>query len=470
MLTVDELFALPTHYATVPAWKVDGMDEIGERKFDAACRRQEYFDFILAPRLSNETFGTDGGYVLVDGERVDVFAAVSDGIAHALFYGLTDDVEWRSEVFNSITACFSCPSDNTLDYDYLGHGWFIFFSPQPVNETPGARFWSRPGRGHAGIGAGESTPDTRYRFVDTHVVEKYIRTLERWVDVYAENKASMQHFPKLSAKDVFDRIITPLMHIPTIAFDGTIMRLVDKMLELGISWFHYSFDCDVPGPVQQNLLFLARNRGQKVFMRAVLRTSLETTDGGILAEAFLKSLVRAATLPLIYCTPGLAKVGGPGAIDFQETGLTICETMTILLDNSRRSVISHVALEELAHEALTVWLRAFENNIVKFFNHNYAEKNVNHVYILRQLVLTYYMQAWRTHKSLWSARQRAVCYLARKMSSAVGCLVRDWVLRFDEPDPELMQRARALMLSFDGSCWPEGTMPYPKLKCPFSIH
>ena len=429
MLTVDELFALPTHYATVLTTSVGGMDEIRERRFYAACRRHEYFEFVLTPRLSNETFGTDGGYVLVDGERVDVFAAVSDGIAHALFYGLTDDVEWRSEVFDSITT------ELRLYDDYRGHGWCTSFA--------------------------------QYRFVDTHVVEKYIRTLERWVDVYAENKTGMQHFPKLRAKDIFDYIITPLMHIPTIDFDGTIMRLVDKMLELGIGWYLFIGFMRVPSPVQQNMLFLARTQGQKVFMGAVQHNtvSLETTDGGILAEAFLKSLVRAATLPLIYCTGSgisLASAGGPGAINFLETDPTPCETMITLLDNNRRSVISHVVLEELAHEVLTVWLRAFENNIVKVFNHNYATISVNPAYILRQFVLTYYMQAWRTHKSLWSARQRAVCYLARKMSSAVGCLVRDWVLRFDEPDPELMQRARALMLSFDSSCWPEGTMPYPK--------
>ena len=420
MLTVDELFVLPST--------------------QTRCSRWNQFVTLL-PRLAAETFQTDAGDVLVDGLRVNVLAAVADGIANALLFERTEDVNWRSRLLQLIMMHQQVRSDDGLDYDYLCHGRYAFKNSGSVcmDQPDGpiiVSWWSGPS----------------YQFLAPHIAEKSIGILEKWVDVYAENKEPMQHFPKLSADDIKEFILLPLMQMPTVPFDGVIMRLVDRMFNLGIWWFQDSFIyAPVPAPIQQNLLFLARTHGQRVFMKTLFRTKLPITDGGILAEAFLKALIRSTTCPCATSSSAL--------VDFERQSFTIHKTMDLLLNNNRPTVVSHTRLEDLAHEMLTVWLRAFESNNVVVMNYNRYEVPLTEpVYVLRQLVLTYYIQAFRAHNSLTEARKRAAYYITRKMPPGIGSMIRGLALRFD-PDPALMRRARALMLSYDGECWPEGTMP-----------
>ena len=155
MLTVDELFALPS--TTTP------------------CSRWNHFVTLL-PRLAAETFQTDAGYVLVDGSLVNVLAAIADGIARALLSEWTEDVNWRSRLLQLIMMHQQVRSDDGLDYDYLCHGRYAFKnSGSACVEQPDGlivSYWSAP----------------PYQFLAPHVAEKSIKILEKWVDVYAENK------------------------------------------------------------------------------------------------------------------------------------------------------------------------------------------------------------------------------------------------------------------------------------------
>ena len=428
MLTADELFVLP-----------------GRARWNH-----------LVTRLAAETFQTDAGDVLVDGSRVNVIAAIADGIAHALLSERMEDIKWRSELLDLIMTHQEKPIQpvlldhqghpyDGLAYDYLSHGRYTFRNSGSVYDT--LSNWSPPS----------------YQFLAPHIAEKSIGILEKWVDVYAENKDPMQHCPKLSADDIKKYILLPLMRMPTVPFDGVIMRLVDRMFDLGIWWFQDGcMLTPVPAPVQQNLLFVARTLGQIGFMHTVFHNNPPITDGGVLAEAFLKALIRSTTPPtrldVTYSPAVIGATSSSALIDFGCQRLTIHKTMDLLLNNNLPTAVSHTRLEDLAHEMLTVWLRAFEsNNVVEMYRTHLVPLS-HPVYILRQLVLTYYIQAFRAHKQLTDIRKRAAYYITRNWPPGIGRMIRGLALRFD-PDPELMRRARTLMLSFDGECWPEGTMP-----------
>ena len=350
MLTVEELFALPP---------------------DGDWR---YFDTVLLPRLIAETHGTDDGCVMnAEGERVCVIAAVSDGIAHALLSERTLDVQWRSFLLEN------CHIDRE--------------KPRCGYENAARTLLRTP--------------------VTPRISEKCKKILEDWLDIYAEMRDPLQHFPKLKANDIEEYIIKPLARMPNSAFDGVIMRLADRMLELGLRDCYSSAVgewscCSMPGPAQQNLLFLARGNEKKAFMDNVFYHRSQITDGGILAEAFLTSLIREAATALR---------NHKGMVHFERSCDTIDKTMAMLLDDCP-TVVSHDLLWDLTREALIVWLKAIENSQVLI--DGYYLPREYYTLILRQLVLTYHAQMGR-------------CTALRT------ALV---------PDQELMLRARALMDSW----------------------
>lgn len=393
MLTSDELFA--PRPASFAALSVD---------VKAGYRREkdrDYFMFNLEPRLSDETFYTDGGCVLVDGKRVDIFTAMSDGVAQALISENMDDIRWRSKMFGYITGEFWCRQWH--DYD---RPCVTIFSSGPYN--PDTLYWDK---------------QNNYRSVDAHVFEKYLKPFQTWIDVYAENKEETQHAPKINAKDILDHIISHFMKITTVRFDLNVMNIVDRLYNLGIrweqdAWFeHMVFN--VPDPLQPNLLFLARTQPLLYFQTAVKKYSTRIVDRGIMAEVFLKSLTsldRKFTGPMVYLP-----------------SITYQETLAELLDNEAHHVASHEYLEKLAHDAVRNWLA----------QSRYSD------HILGQLVETYRMQAWRASTCLMrNERLRAVYYLTRNFPPNVRRQLQGLVNSRRGPDPVLMQQATTRMVSF----------------------
>ena len=362
---------------------------------------QEYFDSNLLPRLVDETFGTDGCMV-ADSAGVcrHIMVILTDGIAQALmenesrYWTGNNKLRWRLYLFD-LALCkvqiFQCMGLSSAYKAFL-----------PCIDT-------------------------------------CMAVLDTWLDVYVANKDPLQHFPKIRAERIEDDILKTIVNkFAMTPFDPVQMRLADRLDELGLQQCKWRLTRNwsyTPLPNPDCLLFLARGHD----MGGVLRYLSTCPPEGALAANLLRCLI----------TIGRRQ---------QPFDITFIERVRPLHGPVVSQIVARlntgIYLEDLAHEALAVLVKALEDDRVMCsypYFHDRAPDG-RKARILLDLVITYRTQVHHAERE----RRRMVYYITRRLPGLVRSMIRELLF---VPDPALMARAKAMMERLEQGSWPYDTAP-----------
>ena len=362
----------------------------------------EYFDSKLLPRLVHETFGTDGCMVVdFAGVRRHILHVLTDGIAQALmendshYWTGNTKLRWRIYVFD-LALCKA----QTFQCIGLSSAYRTF---RPCIPTAMAMV-----------------------------------VLDTWLDMYVANKNPLQHFPKIRSERIDDSIMRTIVdRFAMKPFDPEHMRLADRMHELGLQHCKLRLTRNwsyTPLPSPDCLLFLARGHDMSGILRHLSRCPPDAT----LAENLLRCLI------------AIGRREQPFDITFIERVRPMHgPVVSQIVDRLGAS-----GLEDLAHEALAVLVKALEEDHVMCFYPYFHDRTPDgrKARILLDLVITYRTQVQRAERE----RRRMVYYITRRLPCLVRSMIRELLF---VPDPALMARAKAMMERLEQGSWHYDTAP-----------